>query len=287
LTEYISEHGEIFEDSPIAGLSPYQLACRQLVAFKLKTIETVAADPRLKEGACTEAMIVYLSFLGVDKETLKPKPVYASTIKLMARGKMKSKNTAKKARQLLSKYQYLVPTGSTTKDGCLWYRVENPNVERVKMHVQEAEAFYTELDAERRREDRRKRKVKTRVVSETDPTEIGRGINDCSHVASENDPKYLRGYLRYSFSEGGDNLKRDEDPNPYASAAHGDEANQPFPIPESFNESAEMIHAICDGHVVSSTTRNLLTRFLNTGILTPRMAQNLIQPEKDAAHAAA
>lgn len=287
MTEFITEHGEIIDDDPTAGLTPYQLACRQLVAFKLKTIETVAADPRLKEGACTEAMVVYLSFLTVDKETLKPKPVYASAIKLMARGKMRSKTTAKKARQLLADFGYLVPVGSATKDGCIWYHVANPNVERVAMHVHEAEERYTELDAERRREDRRKQKAKVCVVPENDPTQTSRGNNGWPHVAPENDPKYLRINLGYSLSEGRDDLHRDTARSPYAAAHGGDEENQPLPKPRDEVEAGRMIEAMCEGFEVNRHTRDVLCRLLNKGILTPNMAKNIITPEKEAAGEAA
>lgn len=273
MNEYITEHGEIIQDMR----SSYQVACSQLAAFKFKTIETVAADPRLKEGACTEAIIVYLSFLTIDKETLKPKPVYASTIKLMARGKMKSKNTAKKARQLLAECGYLVPTGSSTRDGCIWYHVENPNVERVTMHINEAEMYYVEIDAERKREERRKRKAKEIVVSENAPPQTERGIKKCPPVVSNNALKYLEEDLRYSLCEGRDDLNR------YSPDQIVDEATMPLPIPGSDDEAESMMDQICEGRSVHPALRNRLMSMLKTGVLSLRMASNILGPKQEAA----
>lgn len=273
MAEYITEHGEIIGDTR----SPYQVACSQLAAFKFKTIETVAADPRLKEGACTEAIIVYLSFLTIDKETLKPKPVYASTIKLMARGKMKSKNTAKKARQLLAECGYLVPTGSSTRDGCIWYHVENPNIERVTMHVNEAELYYVEIDAERKREERRKRKAKEIVVSNNAPPETERGIKKCPPVVSNNALKYLEGDLRDSCSEGSDDL------HSYSPDQIADEAALPLPIPESDAEAELIMDQICAGRPGAEVLRGRLMSMLKMGVLSPRLANNMLGPRQEAA----
>lgn len=266
--EYITPDGEVIE---LGSKTPYQIACTNLVAFKLKTLETVAADPRLREASCTEAMIVYLSFLVVDKKTLKPKTVYASANKLMARGKMKSKNTAKKARQLLVKCGYLRKTG-TTKDGCDRYAVLNPNIERVAMHVREAEEHLANLDADRKREERRKRKNGPDGVSTNDPPKKARGINECPDGVSTNDPNYHRGFHRGSCSEGREGLREEGTPpsndNPYGSI--DDDPTIPFEVPQSEAEANEILSHFGN---VNPVVRSALRRMLMTGELTPAFIQ--------------
>ena len=54
-------------------------------AFSGPQMTSVAADPRLHGAPCTQVMVALLSFLGVDKKTLKPSTVHGSTTTLMAR----------------------------------------------------------------------------------------------------------------------------------------------------------------------------------------------------------
>jgi len=274
LTEYITEHGEIIEDTR----SPYQVACSQLVAFKLKTIETVAADPKLHGAPCVQAIVVYLSFLKVDKVSLKPTSVYASSLTLMARGGVKSDRTARNARALLVENNYLVATGTTTKDGCVRYHVENPRAEVVKMHTREAAEYLSERDAERKKEERRRKNLKSAPVpvESTTPEKACPGII-CQDVPVESTDKYHGEYLGDSLCEGRDDL------HSYSPDQIADEAALPLPVPESDTEAELMMDQICEGRQVHPAIRNRLMSMLMMGILTPQMANNMLGPRQEAA----
>ncbi len=102
-----------------------------------------------------------------------------------------------------------------------------------------------------------------------------------SHEVAGVQPKHLPlNYLNetpsFTCSEGGEILHR------YVPDQIGDESNQPLPKPGSAGEADAMIDAICDGRSVNGSTRELLLRFLNKGILTPKMAANLIKPSQEA-----
>lgn len=81
--------GEVIEEGSPDGRSPLRVAMSELAAFKFKLVETIAADPRLRSAPCTNAIVVFMAFVTIDKRTLKPTPAYASIITLMAKGGMK------------------------------------------------------------------------------------------------------------------------------------------------------------------------------------------------------
>ncbi|TCL70561.1 hypothetical protein [Rhizobium sp. BK251] len=272
MTEYVTPDGEVLE---IGSRTPYQIACSELVAFKMRTMETVAADPRLRVANCTEAMIAYLSFVVVDKRTLKPTAVYASSNKLMARGRMKSKTTAKEARKLLVKCGYLRKAGET-KSGCTKYFVENPNVERVKLHVRDAEEHFAELDAARKREDRRKKNVAAvKGVTNDDPPEIGRGVADWYDGGLNGDPKYHRGNLRGYISEEGETFLRGND---YATMKSDADDEEPFPIPETDEEAESMLADVIAGceQGIQPAIRTMMLGWIKKGTMTRARARRML-----------
>ncbi|SDJ18416.1 hypothetical protein SAMN05428983_0534 [Agrobacterium fabrum] len=277
MAEFIDDHGEVFGDSSTIGLTPYQKACRQLVAFKLKAIETATADPKLHGAPAAQALVVYLSFVTVDKQTLLPTAAYASALTLMARGGIKSDRTARNARSLLQSAGYLEPTGSATKDGCIWYNVRNPRAEVVKMHVREATEYLREKDADRKKEDRRKRGMTDAVpVNSTTPENMCPG-NFYPDVPVDSTDKYLGIHLGYSSSG------EREYSSVYSADKSGDEENTPLPVPADDAEAESMMDAICDGRVVPLVLRNRLKSMLSGGVLTPRMANNILGPRQEVA----
>jgi hypothetical protein len=285
MSEYIDEHGEIFQGSPIVSLTQYQTECRKLVAFKLKTIETVTADPRLHRAPCVQAMVVYLSFLTIDKQTLRATTVYASSLTLMARGGIKSDRTARNARALLIDNGYLVPSGTSTKDGSVRYNVANPRADRVTMHIHDAVEYLRERDADRKKQHRRKKAIRTNVPVETTTLQEvcpGRNYQD---VPVETTDKYHREHLRDSCSEGRDDLYRQKGDISYASAHDGQEANVPLPIPHDDDEADHMMDAICEGADILPVIRKRMMSMLRTGVLTPNLAAGMIgrRREEDAA----
>lgn len=285
MSEHIDEHGEIFEGSSIANLTPYQAECRKLVAFKFKTIETVTADPRLHGAPCAQAIVVYLSFLKIDKQTLRPTTVYASSLTLMARGGIKSDRTARNARTLLIDNGYLLSSGTSTKDGCVRYHVANPRADAVAMHIHDAVEYLRERDADRKKEDRRKKAAHTNIPVETTAPQKACPGRNYQDVPVGTTDKYLREHLGDSLSEGRDDFYRQKGSISYASAHDGEEASLPLPIPHNDDEAQRMMDAICEGAAVLPSIRRRMTSMLQTGVLTPNLAAGMIgrRRQNDAA----
>ncbi|RWH46824.1 hypothetical protein [Mesorhizobium sp.] len=270
------ETGEVIDD-PTDDRSPYQIARSDLAAFKFKLVETVAADPRLSKAPCTDAVVVLMSFVTIDKRTLKPTPAYASTITLIARGGMKM-TAAKMAMKLLKREKYLVPTGSKTKDGCVKYRLENPHQERVQIHVDEATRYWKERAAEERKKERRKKANDAIPVadvgSECDPTESERGVSRQPDVGSECDPNYLGTNLSGSSSEErGQPFKEGGVPSNGYAAAKCDDQHIPFPIPASEAEATAILEALAAGRALRPGVMQVFRRHIMAGTLTPAMVE--------------
>jgi len=262
---YVDEDGVVHEDENGRpdNRTPLQIAQSELAAFKFRLIETVTGDLRLGKAPCTEAIVVFTGFLQIDKHTLKPTTVYASATKLMARGRMKSKTTARLARQLLEKFGYLVRTGSSTKDGCVKYRVENPHYERVQASVRESEEYWTSIEANRRKEERRKKRFD--VGTNIDPTETGRGDSNCPDVGTNIDPNYHRGNL------GGIGSEDEAQPIKVSTAP----PDIPFPVPASETEARLLILSLLDGRRPSPAQLWFLQTKLMAGELTMKHIDDL------------
>lgn len=267
--DYVNlETGEIVDlDLSEGKRSPLGAAMSQLAAFKFKLVETVAADPLLREAPCTDAIVVFMHFVTIDKATLQPTPAYASLVTLMARGGMK-RTAAKKARKLLELHRYLVPTGSKTKEGCTKYRLENPRGDIVQMHIQEAAEYWSGKAAENRKEERRKKaadEVKGDVVSDNDTTENGRGVVIQHDVVSKYDTNYLRGYLGGISSREGEPFK--------TSSAPSYDPHLPYPIPESEQDLTFRLSSLFNGCQLSAEIMEAMHKMLMAGKLTPAIVE--------------
>ncbi len=267
------ETGEIIDVLPDGGRTPLQVARSELAAFKFSTLETVRADPRLSSAPCLAVMSVYLAFVTIDERSLKPTSAFASNITLMARACIKSKTTARAARRLLIENGYLVRIGET-KDGCEKYRVENPHVERVQMHVREAEEYLKQIEAERREADRRKRKLATHRGSDIDPTHSESGNRYCTHRGSDIDPKYLRGNLGGLGSrEEGHPIKVSTAPLNTYSLAKGDDRHVPYPAPTTAEELTSTLQRLFAGCQLSPEIMQAMRKMLTAGNLTPAIVE--------------
>lgn len=264
------ETGEIVDVLPEGGRTALQVARSELASFKFSTLETVRVDPRLSAAPCLAVMSVYLEFVTVDERSLKPTPAFASNITLMARACIKSKTTARAARKLLVENGYLVRIGET-KDGCEKYRVENPHHERVLMHVREAEEYLKQIEAGRREEERRKKKLAADRGSDIDPTRDGRGDRYCPDRGSDIDPKYLRGNL------GGLGSREEGQPIKVSTAlSYGDvddDPHLPYPVPTSEDELVHMLAELFEGCHLSAAIVSAMRKMLTTGKLTPAIVE--------------
>lgn len=181
----------------------------------------------------------------------------------MARGNIRTKVTAGLSRKLLVAEGYLVATGSTTKDGCVKFRIENPHDEKMRMHVREAEEFYGARDCLRKEIERQKRAAKAQGVIVTDTPETARGDSNYTDRVIVTDTKYHRVDLRDSCSEGREESQEGnsgyhelDDLNPY----------EPFNIPDNDNEADEILSHVGNVHPYIKAE---LRRMLMAGELTP------------------
>lgn len=172
--------------------STFEQAKQDLAAFKFALFETVAADPLLRGVPCLNLIVVYASLVTIDKKTLQPTTAYASNARIYSRAGLKSHNTARKARQHLEQYGYIVPVGS--KNGIAVYRLENPNIERVQMHIQALDEYRREVRADQKQiwNERKSRMSKNDTpdssrMSEVDTPENDEGVNICHPRVSEVD----------------------------------------------------------------------------------------------------
>lgn len=273
--DYVNlETGEIVDlDLSQGNRSPLDIARSQLAGFKFATLDTVRADPRLRKAPCLSVMSVYLSFVTIDKRTLKPTTAYASNIELMARcNDVNSKVTAGKARRLLVENGYLVLIGQT-KDGCAKYRVENPHIERVQMHIQEAKEYWKGRDAEQKEDERRKKRFLGEAGVTTDVTPQGaRGNIEWSDRVTTDDTNYLIGNLSgLSSREESPPIKVSSVSSSYAEIE--EDPHLPYPIPESEQELMFMLSSLFDGCQLSAEIMQAMRKMLMAGKLTPAMVE--------------
>lgn len=172
--------------------SAYEQAKQDLAAFKFALFETVAADPLLRGVPCLNLIVVYASLVTIDKRTLQPTTAYASNARIYSRAGLKSHNTAGKARRYLEQYGYIVPVGSN--NGITIYRLDNPNIERVQMHIQALDEYRREIRADQKQSwnERKKRMSNNDTpdderVSEVDTLKNTKGVNNCHPRVSEVD----------------------------------------------------------------------------------------------------
>ncbi|GEM_PF-1284883 len=189
--EVEQQSGEVIKLHPQKSPS-YVEAVRDLATFKFGLYRTVAADPILYGVPCLNFIVVFSDFVSVDKKTLQRTPAYASNATIAARAGLKSHNTAAKARRLLEANGYMVAIG--THNGMTVYRLENPHIERVQMHVRELEEYNRSVRADQKQSwnARKKRMSKNDTpdnerVSEVDTPEKDEGVNICHPRVSEID----------------------------------------------------------------------------------------------------
>jgi len=271
--EYVDEDGEVHVDLSPEAKAAFAEAKRDLASFKFKLLETVAADRRLRKAPCAQVMIVYCRFLTIDPRTMKPKPVYASCTKVMAHGGILTKKTVIRARKLLIQHDYLKATGSQTKDGCIWFTIQNPNYEQVSMSIKEAEEHYARLDAEEKqvaRSKKQKQNIGSGVVGI--PPETTEGCHSYPDSGVVGIPNYLGGN-RGRFSSEGSNQQTPVD------VAYGQipdiDPNEPFPIPETDEELAS---AIADFVMIGCSP--VVVNYFRQELLAGRLTMNMVEEQR-------
>ncbi|RWF71881.1 MAG: hypothetical protein EOQ34_13990 [Mesorhizobium sp.] len=227
--ENVSAEGEIVEFRNGKPESLYEKAKRDLAAFKFELYETIAADPMTRKHPCLQATVALGKYVTIDQRTLKPTSAYLSNISMMAEAGIRSKTTCKDVRALMVKLKYWVEVGQTA-DGCAVYRLDNPRLEAVQMHIPEAkDKLRADSAAQKENERRRKADQRAARVPKSVTPQMLEGTRNWDDRVPVSDPNYLRANLTDSLSEG-ENIP-----------------SEAFPIPQSESEAVAVLVSLFDG----------------------------------------
>lgn len=262
-----------------------EFAVRANATWKFDFLDTVNADPKAG-GACLAVIKAYLHFAS------KARPqAFCSLPELMLRTGG-SRPRVLRAKVTLEKLGYLVPM-YVTDEGATMYRLVNARRQLIDDHLRIARE---KLAAEKRE---RKRRLRSGGVqgggNETILPDFDYFERNDTPVCNETIPNTLDEYPRGIFSEGRDFLTAAIELTGSPCESHlgeqngevagdeamsrGDDAEEPIPVPDSQNEAQLMMDAICEGRKVHDLVRRRLLSMLNSGILTPRMALNILGPQ--------
>lgn len=258
--------------------------------WKFDFLDTVNADPQCTP-ACLKVIKAYLHFASE-----------ASPVAFMAKSELVARTdlgeaTIKRTRKLLSRLGYLQPIGKTAK-GAIQYRLRNARKQEIDEHI----ILVREKLAEDRREGKKLFRTRSALRGDqNDPSNNATGGSKGTPRSDQNEPQIPRLIPRGIFSEGRDilaanseftdstyeNQPREQyDPSEaagYEALSRGDDPDAPIPVPGDQDEAQAMMEAICEGRAVSDIVRRRLLSMLQAGVLTPRMASNILGPLEDAA----
>jgi len=259
-------------------------------SWKFDFLDTVNADPKCTP-ACLKVIKAYLHFASE-----------ASPVAFMAKSELVARTdlgeaTIKRTRKLLTKLGYLKVIGKTV-EGAVQYRLHNARKQAVDEHV----VLVRERLAEDRREEKKRFRARCAMRGDqNEPPKNAMGGSKGPPRSDQNEPQIPRLIPRGIFSEGRDILTADieftastyeippreqNDPREaadYALVSRGDDSDEPIPVPSDKDEAQGMMEAICDGRAVPDIVRRRLLSMLQAGVLTPRMASNILGPVEDAA----
>ncbi|NNH68002.1 hypothetical protein [Rhizobium laguerreae] len=258
--------------------------------WKFDFLDTVNADPQCTP-ACLKVIKAYLHFAS---EAL---PVaFMAKSELVARTDL-GEATIKRTRKLLSRLGYLQPIGKTA-EGAIQYRLRNARKQEIDEHI----VLVREKLAEDRREGKKLFRTRSALRGDQyDPSKNAMGGSKGTPRSDQNEPQFPRLIPRGIYSEGRDILTANSEftggthesqqreqnglseTADYAAMSRGDGSDEPIPVPGDQDEAQAMIEAICEGRAVPDVVRRRLLSMLQAGVLTPRMASNILAPVEDAA----
>lgn len=253
--------------------------------WKFNLENTVSSDP-LADGACLQIVRSYLDFMSMPSDT-----PYRSLIDLRVDTSL-SENTITQKRRKLEELGYFVEAGKTG-DGAMRYRIVNARENIVLDHKTIMRETLRRLDAEKKEKSRFKRRNLNASPSEIEghmsPSEIEvlnsyQPLRNCGDSPSEIEGNYVYNYAEsYSYEERDNLYSHSSSFKPASYLLKTDEENTPLPIPTDDAEAESMMDAICDGRDVPLVLRNRLKSMLSGGVLTPRMANNILGPRQEVA----
>ncbi|MBY5727769.1 hypothetical protein [Rhizobium leguminosarum] len=258
--------------------------------WKFEFLDTVNADPQCTP-ACLKIIKAYLHFAS------EAAPVaFMAKSELVARTDL-GEATIKRTRKLLAKLGYLKAIGKTA-EGAVQYRLHNARKQTIDEHI----ILVREKLAEDRREGKRRFRVRSAMRGDqNEPPRNAMGGSKGPPRSDQNEPQIPRLIPRGIFSEGIDILTANSEftggthesqqreqnglseTAGYAAMSRGDGSDEPIPVPSDQDEAQTMMETICDGRAVPDIVRRRLQNMLQAGVLTPRMASNILAPVEDAA----
>lgn len=138
------------------------VASRNAAAFKLSTLETIGADPKMKP-IDHSLMAAYMRFMKWPTRT-----AYLPNIKARIMTGMTAQSTISASRARLVDMQYLKVV-TTKLNGAVIYELNNPRADIVRDHVAIAEETLKERDAFRKLKDREKQARVMKTVTRKEP----------------------------------------------------------------------------------------------------------------------
>ncbi|MBX5008761.1 hypothetical protein HJB67_01995 [Rhizobium lentis] len=257
--------------------------------WKFQIENTVNADP-LADGACLQVLRAYLDFM----PSVDARP-YRSLIDLQVATSL-AENTIIDRRRKLVKLGYFKRAGKTS-DGAVRYQIVNARESIVLDHQIISRETLRRLEAEKKEKKRCRRRrpdapdaLADNAVSPSpheglncawpltargDSPSPHEGNNVYDTVESLSMERRENLSRQISFSEDAPQ-KQPEVASSYASLTAGNELDTPIPMPIDEAEAESMVAAMCDGLAVSAFLHRRLKSMLSTGVLTPRMASNIL-----------
>ena len=197
-------------------------ASRNAAAFKLSTLETVGADPKMKP-IDHSLLAAYMRFMKWPART-----AYLSNLKARIMTGMSAQSTISASRARLIEMGYLKVV-MTKLNGAVIYELDNSRAEIVADHIAIAEETLREWDARRKTDDRKRR---ARVMKSVTPNRPEGNENQQDRVTKINDNSL-------DANLGVRAPKRDPSVfNAYAAASRGEK-----PMPASIGHAAGGIAA--------------------------------------------
>ncbi|MDK4726392.1 hypothetical protein [Rhizobium phaseoli] len=264
----------------------HQTAERSFASWKFDIENTVSADP-LADGECLQILRAYLDFM----PSLDARP-YRSLLDLQVATSL-AENTIIDRRRKLVELGYFKPDGKTS-DGAVRYQILNARESIVLDHQIVSRETLRRLEAEKKEKVRFRRRKNITAASPNsgvmspsrhEGPKAAQPLTARGDSPSPREGNYVYDTVESLSMERREYLNRDIAPSSdepqeltssYASATAGHELDTPLPTPIDDAEAESMVAAMCDGLAVSGFLHRRLKSMLATGVLTPRMASNIL-----------
>ena len=268
----------------MAARKPKKKKDTSFTTWKLNLENTVNGDPQA-DGECLQIVRAYLDWMG--SPDARP---YRSLLDLQVATSL-SENTIVKRRRLLVKLGYFVPDGHTGV-GATRFKIVNARENIVLDHQTIARETLRRLEAEKK-EKRRATGRKSTLSPSRDEGPVSPSQDEelkgiCPLTTCGDSPSWHEGNNVYNSVEA---ISIEEEGHlkgspldaygSYLKAHHGDEANEPLPIPKDQTEADDMMAAICLGVDVHPSVRSRMMSMLKLGVLTPNLASGMIGKKKE------